>query len=81
MINSNCLMDHILYSIFQIILSISLKKGALLDRTTKALTDNPPLRMYANKIEKRITIKIKSRYCLEFLIPETMRLLEALKTR
>ena len=31
--------------------------------------------MYINRIENRITFKIKSRYYLELLTPETMKLL------
>ena len=38
------------------------------------VTDNPPVRIYVNKIENRITFKIKIRYYLELLSPETMRL-------
>ena len=37
--------------------------------------DNPPIRIYANRIENRITFKIKSEYYLELLTPETMNLL------
>ena len=37
--------------------------------------DNPSIRMYVNRIEKRITFKIKSGYYLELLTPETMKLL------
>ena len=37
--------------------------------------DNPPTRIYVNRIEKRITFKIKSGYYLELLTPETMKLL------
>ena len=37
--------------------------------------DNPSIRIYVNKIENRITFKIKTRYYLEFLTPETMKLL------
>ena len=37
--------------------------------------DNPSIRIYTNKIENRITIKIKTGYYLEFLTPETMKLL------
>ena len=37
--------------------------------------DNPSIRIYVNKIENRITFKIKSGYYLELLIPETMKLL------
>ena len=37
--------------------------------------DNPSIRIYVNRIENRITFKIKSRYYLELLTPETMKLL------
>ena len=37
--------------------------------------DNPSIRIYLNKIENRITFKIKNGYYLEFLTPETMKLL------
>ena len=37
--------------------------------------DNQSVGIYANKIENRITIKIKTRYYLELLTPETMKLL------
>ena len=37
--------------------------------------DNPPIRIYINRIENRITFKIKSGYYLELLTPETMKLL------
>ena len=36
---------------------------------------NPSIRIYVNKIENRITFKIKNRYYLELLTPETMKLL------
>ena len=36
--------------------------------------DNPSIRIYVNKIENRITFKIKTRYYLEILTPETMKL-------
>ena len=36
--------------------------------------DNPSIRMYINKIENRITFKIKNGYYLELLTPETMKL-------
>ena len=38
-------------------------------------TDNPSVRVYGNKIENRITFKIKTGYYLELLKPETMKLL------
>ena len=37
--------------------------------------DNSSIRIYVNKIENRITFKIKSGYYLELLTPETMKLL------
>ena len=36
--------------------------------------DNPSMRIYVNKIENRITFKIKSGYYLQLLAPETMKL-------
>ena len=36
--------------------------------------DNPSIRIYINKIEKRITFKIKTGYYLELLTHETMEL-------
>ena len=36
---------------------------------------NPSIRIYVNKIEKRITFKIKSGYYIELLTPGTMKLL------
>ena len=37
------------------------------------------MRIYTNKIENRITFKIKRRYYLEFLTTETMKLLRSTK--
>ena len=34
--------------------------------------DNPSIKIYINKIEKRITFKIKTGYYLELLTPETI---------
>ena len=41
----------------------------------ETITDNPPIRIYVNKIENRITFKIKTGYYVELLTPETMKLL------
>ena len=60
-------MDHILYQIFKIILSIFKKNNEKID--------NPLIRIYINKIENRITIKIKTGDYLELLTPGTMKLL------
>ena len=38
-------------------------------------TDKPSVQIYANKIENRVTFKIKNGYSLEILIHETMKLL------
>ena len=38
-------------------------------------TDKPSVQIYVNKIENRITFKIKDGYSLELLTPETMKLL------
>ena len=43
--------------------------------------DNPSVRIYVNKIEIRITFKIKTGYSVELLTPETMKYLEALKIK
>ena len=43
--------------------------------------DNPSIRMYINKIENRITFKIKNGYYLELLKPETMKLLGSTKSK
>ena len=37
--------------------------------------DNPSVKLYVNKIENRVTFKIKNGYYSEFLTPETMKLL------
>ena len=43
--------------------------------------DNPSIRIYVNKIENRITFKIKNGYYLELLTPETMKLLGSTKSK
>ena len=67
-------MDHIQYLIFKVILEYILKKH-------RESVDNPPIRIYVNKIQNRITFKIKNGYYLEPLTPETMKLLGSSKTR
>ena len=47
----------------------------------KAVTDNPPIRIYVNKIENKITFKIKTGYYLQFLTPETMAVLRITKNK
>ena len=43
--------------------------------------DNPPIRIYVNRIENRITFNIKSGYYLELLRPETMKLLGSAESK
>ena len=43
--------------------------------THKENIDNPSVNIYVNKTENRITFKIENGYSLEFLTPETMKLL------
>ena len=64
--NLNYQMDHIHYQTFKIISNI-LKKSS-------ENVDSPSIRVYVNKIQNRITFKIKSGSYLELLTPETMKL-------
>ena len=43
--------------------------------------DEPSVQIYVNKIENRVTFKIKNGYSLELLTPETMRLLGSTKNK
>ena len=43
--------------------------------------DNPLIRMHVNRIENRITFKIKNGYYLELLTPETMKLLGSTESK
>ena len=43
--------------------------------------DNPPIIIYVNKMENRITFKIKSGNFLELLTPETMKLLGSTESK
>ena len=43
--------------------------------------DNPSIRICVNKIENRITFKIKDGYYLELLTPETMKLLRSSESK
>ena len=70
----NYLMEHILYHIIKITLNISLKKH-------ESVTDNPSIMIYLNKIENKITFKIKTGYYHELLTPETIELLGSTKIK
>ena len=43
--------------------------------------DNPSIRMYINRIENRITFKIKNGYYLELSTPETMKLIGSTESK
>ena len=43
--------------------------------------DNPSIKIYVNKIENRITFKIKNGYYLELLTSETMKLLGSTESK
>ena len=43
------------------------------------MTENRPVQIYVNRIKTRIFYKIKTRYKLELLTPETMKLLGSTK--
>ena len=45
----------------------------------ETLTENAPVQIYPNKIKSRIVFKIKTSFKLEFLTPETMKLLGSTK--
>ena len=44
-------------------------------------TNKPSVQICVNKIENRITFKVKDGYSLELLTPETMKLLESTKNK
>ena len=46
-----------------------------INKKHETLTENPPVQIQVNKIKNRIVFKIKTRYKLEFLTPETIKLL------
>ena len=56
-------MDHISYQIFKILLN---------NQKHKTVTDNPPIRIYVNKVEDIITRQIKAGYYLKLLTPQMM---------
>ena len=47
----------------------------------QTVTDNPPIRIYINKIGNRIIFKIKTRCYLELITPETMKLLGGIQNK
>ena len=47
----------------------------------ETVTDNPSIMIYINKIENRVTFKIKTGYQLEFFSPETTKFLGSTKSK
>ena len=47
----------------------------------ETVTDNSPIRIYVNKVESRITFRIKIGYYLKLSTPETMKLLGSTKNK
>ena len=47
----------------------------ILSKKYEKVTINPTIRTYVNKIENRLTFRIKQKYYLELLTPEMMQLL------
>ena len=68
------LMDHVLYKDIQDYFEYILKRH-------ETATDNPLIRTYMNKIENRITFKIKTGYYLNVLTQEIMRFLRSTKSK
>ena len=60
-------MGHSLYRISKVTLSIFKKHNEKID--------NPSIKIYVNKMQNRITFKIKAWYYFELLTTETMKLL------
>ena len=54
--------------------------GYILKKHSESV-DNPSIGIYVNRIENRITFKIKSGYYLELLTPETMKLLGSTESK
>ena len=47
----------------------------------ETVTDSPSIKIYTNKIENRITVKIKTGYYLKLLTPKTMKLFGSTKSK
>ena len=66
--------DHTLQQIFKIISSVSSKY-------IETEADNPPIRIYVNKLNNQVTFRIKIGYCFKLLTPETTKLLRSNKSK
>ena len=69
--NLSCQTYPILYQIFKTIFNM----------LSKSMRHNPPIKIHTNRIQNRITFKIKTRYSLEPSVPQTMKLLGGSKKK
>ena len=53
----------------------------ILKKKHREKTVNTSITIYINKLENRITFKVKTRYHLKILMPETMKLLGSTKSK
>ena len=74
--NSNYQIDYISYQIFKIILNFEYILKMYGEEAV-----NYSITIYVNKMENRITFKIKTGYYLEHLTPETKKLLGSIKSK
>ena len=76
-------MNHWIRVTRQIIFNISYSRlfWVYHQKACKTLTDNLPISLYVNRIENRISIKIKTSYYLEFLTSKTMNYLKVKKKK
>ena len=74
--NSDYQIYYITYQIFKIILNFE-----YIFKIYGEEEVNSSITIYVNKIENRITFKIKTEYYLEHLTPETKKLLGSIKSK
>ena len=53
----------------------------IIKKKHETVTDNQPIRIYVNKIENRVTFNFKTRYYVELLTPNMMKLLGSTKSK
>ena len=58
-----------------------MKNGLYSSKKHQKVADNSPIKIYLNKIEKRVLFKMKARYHVELLTPTTMKLLGNTKNK
>ena len=73
MMNLYYLIDRIMFKISRLF--------ELYHQKDEAVTDDPPVKIYVNEIQNRITYRIKTGYYLKLLTPKTMKLLGSTKSK